>query len=182
MLERDLALLARPGGGRSELLEVGEVLYRATPHGLGLVAEVVVEVEVVHGDVEYLLQRLVELRLLLVYVGDDLRAQRLLGVGDAFGVRVEGGPVVVEQLLELTLLGGLAEVYDAFQLGEERVVVEDGEVLEARLRALAVGVLEGEVVGDFAVSRRFTTPSSLEKNVSSSKTEKFSKRGFVLLP
>ena len=33
-----------------------------------------------------------------------------------------------------------------------------------------------------AVSRRLMTPSILEKNVSSSKTEKFSKRGLVLLP
>ena len=119
VLKRDLALLARPGGGRSELLEVGEVLYRAPAHGLRLVAEVVVEVEVVDADVEYLLQRFVELRLLLSSFG--LKAARYLSKSSLNSPR-------------------------------------------------------------FAVSRRLMTPSILEKNVSSSKTEKFSKRGFVLLP
>ena len=151
MLERDLAFLARPRGGRGELLEIGDGLDGALAHGRRLVVEVVVEREVVRGDVEDFLQRLVELRLLLVDVGAYLRAQRLLCVGDALLVRVECGPVLVEELLELAALRCFAEADDAFHLGEERVVVEHAEVLEARLRALAVGVLEGEIVGDLQV-------------------------------
>ena len=125
VFERDLAFRARPRGGRCELLEVGDGLDGALAQGLGLVVEVVVEIEVVYGDVEDLLQRLVELRLLLVDVGADLPAQRLLGVGDALLLRIERGAVVVEGLLELAAFRRFAELDDAFHLGEERVVVED---------------------------------------------------------
>ena len=151
MLERDLALLADPRGRRGELLEVGDGLDRALLDRGAVLREVVVELEVVRGDVEDLLQRLVELGLLRVDVGADLGAKRLLGVGDAGLLRVEVGPVFVEDLPELAVLRLFAEGEDALHLGEERVVVEDGEVVEARLRALAVGVLEGEVVGDLQV-------------------------------
>ena len=151
MVQGDLALLADPGGGGGELLEVGDGLDRALLDRGAVLREVVVEIEVVRGDVEDLLKRLVELGLLLVDVGADLGAKGLFGVGDALLLRVERGAVVVEDLLELAGLGALAEVDDALHLGEERVVVEDGEVVEARLGALAVGVLEGEVVGDLEV-------------------------------
>ncbi len=151
MLQRDLPLLADPRGGRGQLLEVGDGLDCALLDGGAVVGKVVVEVEAVHGDVEYLLHRLVELGLLLVDVGDDLPAERLLRVGDARLIRIEDRAVFGEHLLEGAVVQKFTQIEDALELGEEGVVVEDREVVEARLGALAVGVLEGEVGGDLEV-------------------------------
>ena len=152
MVQRDLPLLADPGCRRGELFEVCERLNRvvAIDRG-GELLEVVVQLKLHAGHPHQLVERLVELLLLGVDVGNDLVAKRLLRVGYPVLVGVERRAVVVEHLLERAGLLELAHFQDALELRRARVVVEDGEVLEARLGARTVGVLEGEVVGNLKV-------------------------------
>ena len=78
-------------------------------HGRAACGEVVVEPELHVADLEETVELLLEFRFLLVDLGVDLDAQRLLRVGNALFVRVERGAVVLEKLVERARLRDLAQ-------------------------------------------------------------------------